>query len=606
MRDLARLASGHRGVLSLAILLTLVASALGMLQPLLVRQAIDSAGHSSLPWHLLTGLVVLFAAQALADAVGLFLLERTGEGVVLGLRRRLIARLLRLRMRVYDEHRIGDLISRVSADTTVLREVTTQASVQLITGALTGIGTVVLMVWLDPFLFLVVISTVAVAAAVVGSLLGRLRAASERAQHSVGAMTADLERALGAIRTVRASRAEEREAQHVGSRARAAYAAGVQAARITSVMSPAVELALRGSLLLVLLIGGTRVARDATSLGELTAFLLYATYLVVPLASVLQGIGSVQRGMGALQRVQEAGALPVEDADGRARPAPAGNGAPVLELRDVRFGYGDRPVLRGVSLTVPPRAHVALVGRSGAGKSTVFSLVERFYEPGSGTILFRGEDIRELGRTDYRSRIALVDQNTPVLHGSLRENLCYTAPHAEEADLERVVRLVNLTELVDRLPSGLDSPVGERGNRLSGGECQRIAIARALLGRPSLLLLDEPTAHLDTVNEAALVRAIDRISEECALLVIAHRISTVCQADRIVVLDAGEVVAEGSHETLLESSSHYRGLVLGELAHNSPDNVEDSPGTGSRPSETGKLPKGNFAWMDLGPPPAQC
>ncbi|WP_199432944.1 ATP-binding cassette domain-containing protein [Qaidamihabitans albus] len=307
-------------------------------------------------------------------------------------------------------------------------------------------------------------------------------------------------------------------------------------------MSPAVELALRGSLLLVLLIGGARVARDATSLGELMAFLLYATYLVVPLASVLQGIGTVQKGMGAMQRVHEIGALPVEDDGGVARAGGTGDGAPVLEFRNVRFRYGDRPVLRGVSFAVPPCSHVALVGRSGAGKSTVFSLTERFYDPGGGSILFHGKEIVELSRADCRSRIALVDQNTPILHGSLRDNLCYTVPGAGTAEIERVVELVNLTELVDRLPLGLDTPVGERGNRLSGGECQRIAIARALLAR-----------------------AIARAAEECALLVIAHRLSTVRQAGRIVVLDAGKVVADGRHEELVEYSSYYRTLVLGGL-----------------------------------------
>ncbi|SFQ48854.1 ATP-binding cassette, subfamily B/ATP-binding cassette, subfamily C [Amycolatopsis arida] len=563
LRDLARLASGHSRTLAAAIALTVVASGLGLLQPLLVRQAVDGAGRS-VPWALLVGLALLFAGQALVDAAGLFLLERTGEAVVLGLRRRLVARLLRLRMDVYDRHRVGDLLSRVGTDTTVLREVTTQAAVQLVTGALTAVGTVALMVWLDPLLFLLVATTIAVAAVVVTTLLGRLRVASEQAQRGVGAMSADLERALGAIRTVRASRAERRETDRVSRRAEEAYAAGVRAAKLTSVMSPAVELALRGSLLLVLLIGGTMVARDATSLGNLVAFLLYATYLVVPLASVLQGIGTVQRGMGALQRVHEAGTLPTEPTGGATLPA-CPDGSPVLEFRDVWFRYRDRPVLRGVSFAVPEHAHVALVGRSGAGKSTILSLVARFHEPTSGAIRFSGRPAAELDRAECRARIALVDQNTPVLHGTLRENLTYAAPDASAAELARVVDLVNLGDVVDRLPDGLDSPVGERGNQLSGGECQRVAIARALLCRPALLLLDEPTAHLDAINEAALTRAIGQVAEECALLVIAHRLSTVRRAEHIVVLDGGRVVAGGGHDQLVRCSPVYRDLVLAGL-----------------------------------------
>jgi ABC-type multidrug transport system fused ATPase/permease subunit len=565
VRDLVRLAAGHRGALAAAVALTVVASGLGLLQPLLLRRAVDHPGVLSA--GLVVTLTALFLTQACVDGVGLYLLERTGERVVLGVRRRLVSRLLRLRMRELDEHRVGDLISRVSVDTTVLREVVSTAFVQLVTGGLTGVGTVALMIWLDPALFALVATTVAVAATVVGTLLGRLRAASELTQTSVGQLSADLERALGAIRTVRASRAEAREDERIGRRAGEAYTAGVRAAWLTSVMSPAVELAVRGSLLLVLLVGGTRVARDATSLGDLMAFLLYATYLVVPLGSVLQGVALLQKGMGALQRVHETTALPVER-DYGAAPAPVPS-APLLAVHDVWFSYRDRQILRGVTFVMPKRCHFALVGPSGAGKSTLFSLIERFYDPVRGSILLDGVPMVELSRDYCRSRIALVDQNAPVLHGTLRDNLCYAAPEASSGELARAVDLVNLGELVERLPAGLDSPVGERGNALSGGERQRIAIARALLTHPDLLLLDEPTAHLDAVNEAALGRAITQVASECALLVIAHRLSTIRQAQRIIVLDGGTVVGAGTHEELLRTNQLYCDLMAAQLSDNS-------------------------------------
>jgi len=573
--DLLRLATDHRRTINAAITLTLIRSVLGLTEPLLAKQAVDSAGQGQQLWGLWLGMALLFVGQASISAVGHFLLERTGEGIVLGLRRQLITRILRLRMVVYDNHRLGDLISRVSTDTTVLRDVVAQSFVDLVAGGLTAVATVGLMIWIDSVLFALVAITVAAAAAIVASLLAGIRAASEWAQNSIGAMTADLDRALGAIRTVRASRAERRETERISGLAESAYTGGVRAAKLASLTSPAVELAVHGSLLLVLLIGGMRVAGNTASLGELVAFLLYATYLVVPLAGVFGAISTIAKGMGALQRIREALALPLED-DGTALPhsqsrtlypSSAANSqhVPTLEFRDVWFRYGDRPVLQGVSFTVAPRFPTALVGVSGAGKSTIVSLVERFYDPDHGSILFEGQPFNQLDRNTLRSQIALVDQSAPVLFGTLRDNLIYAAPKASAAEIDHVVNLVNLAELVDRLPQGLDTQVGERGTALSGGECQRVAIARALLTRPALLLLDEPTSHLDSINEAALAQAIAGITEECALLIIAHRMSTVRHAAEILLLDNGAVVTRGTHNELISSSALYHDLAAGQL-----------------------------------------
>ncbi|MBP2401482.1 ATP-binding cassette subfamily B protein/ATP-binding cassette subfamily C protein [Streptomyces syringium] len=598
-----RLTAGHRSSMAVATVLTLVGSVLGLAQPLLAKKIVDATGSGRIAWPLLF-LACLFLAEAVTGAVGRFVLERMGERIVRGLRRGLVSHLLRLEMREYDKHRTGDLISRVTTDTTLLREVVSQALVDLVTGALVAVGAVALMIWIDPLLLLLVTLTVVTAAAVVTSLLAGIRAAAERMQHAVGEIAADLERALGALPMVRVHRAEEREAARIGRCVDTAYEAGVRTARLASVMSPAVELAVHGSFLLVLVIGGMRVNGHANSLGDLVAFLLYATYLVVPLSSVFRAIGLIQRGMGAFQRIEEALALrteptgparaesadPVQEKpapalappDGHAegasarrathprtpsRKAPPRDGGeePALALEDVWFGYDPgRPVLRGVSLSVPHRQQVALVGCSGAGKSTIFALAARFYETDSGTLLFDGRPAAELSRAQCRARIAVVDQNTHVVHGSLQDNLTYAAPTASPADVRRVIELTNLHQVVDRLPGGLSGMLGERGNTLSAGERQRVALARALLTRPSLLLLDEPTSHLDAINEAALSRVLKDITQECALLVIAHRLSTVQHADRIVVLDAGHVIAGGRHEELLARSATYRELAAGQ------------------------------------------
>lgn len=582
VRTLYGLTAGHRSAVAVAVALTLAGSALGLAQPLVAKQAVDLSGGGRVPWPLLLLLAGLFVTEAVTGAVGRFVLERMGEGVVRQLRHGLVARLLRLEMREYDRHRTGDLISRVTVDTTVLREVVSQALVDLVTGALVAAGAIALMLWLDALLLLLVAATVAVAALVVASLLKGIRAASERMQTAVGAIAADLERALGALPMVRVHRAEEREAGRIGERVEAAYGAGVRTARLASVMSPAVELAVQGSFLIVLVIGGLRVGGHAGSLGDLVAFLLYASYLVLPLSSVFRAVGLIQRGMGAYARVEQALTLPAEPTGpagpraseraptGQVRtpaaPAAPRREEPVLALRDLTFGYDPgRPVLRGVTLTVPHRRQTALVGRSGAGKSTVFALVARFYEPDSGTLLFDGRPATELTRAACRSRIAVVDQNTHVVHGTLRDNITYAVPDATEAEVRRVVELARLDDVVRRLPGGLSGMLGERGTTLSGGERQRVALARALLARPRLLLLDEPTSHLDAINETALARVMADVARECALLVIAHRLSTVQHADQIVVLDQGRTSACGTHEELLAGSPVYRELAAGQM-----------------------------------------
>ncbi|WP_051819233.1 ABC transporter ATP-binding protein [Streptomyces sp. NRRL S-920] len=571
-----RLTTGHRPSILVATVLTLVGSVLGLAQPLVAKQIVDAGDRGRPFWPLLILLAVLFISEAATGAMGRFVLERMGERVVRQLRHGLVARLLRLEMREYDHHRTGDLISRVTTDTTLLREVVSQALVDLVTGALVAAGAIALMMWIDPLLLVLVALTVATAAAVVASLLKGIRAASEHMQSSVGAIAADLERALGALPMVRVHRAEDREARRVGERIDSAHDAGVRAAKLASVMSPAVELAVQGSFLLVLVIGGLRVAGHANSLGDLVAFLLYASYLVLPLSSVFRAVGLIQRGMGAYQRIEQALDLPVEPAHPgspavRARTCEAPTHAPsheepALALRDLTFGYTPgRPVLRGVTFPVPHRSQTALVGRSGAGKSTVFALVARFYEPDSGVLLFDGRPATELTRAECRERIAVVDQNTHVVHGTLRDNITYAVPDASDAEVRRVIELAQLDDVVRRLPGGLAGLLGDRGNTLSGGERQRVALARALLARPGLLLLDEPTSHLDAINETALTTVMKDVARECALLVIAHRLSTVQHADQIVVLDGGRATARGGHEELLSHSPLYRELAAGQM-----------------------------------------
>jgi ABC-type multidrug transport system fused ATPase/permease subunit len=571
-RDLLRVTRGHARWTVFGMTLTLVALGVAMVQPLVVKHVIDSAGKGPVPWQAVALLIALFAGQAVVEMTVRFALARAGEGMVLGIRLNIVDHLLRLRMPAYETHRVGDLISRATNDGTALRKVIAEGLTDAVTGAIGIVGMLALMLWLDWLLFALVTGLLALGGLILLSVMRGIRRAGLRTQHATGEMASDLERALSAIRTIRASQAEQRESERIGSRARSVYAASVHMAKLDALVGPASALAINGSFLVVLLVGGIRVANGTTSVAELVAFLLYLTYLTAPIGAAFQAVSAIQQGMGALQRINEVLALPREpQASGahtvvvstRSCERPPGSGPPpVLEFCDVWFGYDPkRPVLRRVSFAVPQRGRVALIGLSGAGKSTIFALTERFYDPDRGQILFCGADARGIDRREYRSRIGLVEQHVPVLYGTLRENLTYVRPAADDRELDRVVDLANLRSVISRLPRGLDTDVGEHGMMLSGGERQRVAIARSLLPRPELLLLDEPTSHLDPVNEAAFGRAIEHVSQECALLLIAHRSSTVRTADHVVVLGDGAVVAMGTHEELRETNEFYRRLA---------------------------------------------
>jgi ABC-type multidrug transport system fused ATPase/permease subunit len=572
LRQLWTLTQGQRRPLGAALLLTLIAAAVGVAQPLAAKGVVDALTAHRPLLRPVAVLVLLLLAQAVIGAFAAFLLERTGERFVLGMRTGLVSHLLRIQMRAFDHLRVGDLMARASTDVAALREALTHVSVQIATNLCVALGSVVAMFVMDPVLMLLILGVLLTAGIVINGLSARIGRVSMTLQTAVGAISAGLERALSALRTVRANRAEQREIDHLAALSHRAYDAAVHSARLTATIAPAAQLAINAAFVLILLVGAARVDRGALSLGALVAMLLYATQLGGPLTELMAGIASVNRAKGATERIQEVYALPTEDSTTPTvsrgtrwrQPPHRTPSAASLEIRDLRFGYSpDTPVLRGLSLTVPPHALVALVGPSGAGKSTAFALINRFYEPWSGSIRIDGQPATDLGLKEWRSHIGWVEQDCPILHGTLRDNLCYAAPDATDDRLWQVLGLVNLTHKVHRLPAGLDTEVGERGVRLSSGERQRIAIARAVLARPRLLLMDEPTAHLDPANEAALTVNMHDLRRECALLVIAHRMSTIEAADTVVMLSDGTAHATGTYAELLRSHPGFQQLVGG-------------------------------------------
>ncbi|WP_285690919.1 ABC transporter ATP-binding protein [Actinoplanes sp. NBRC 103695] len=562
MRTLVPYLRRHRGTLALVAALSLVGALAMLAQPVLVREVLDGlTGRRPIG-----GVVLLLTGLLLVGAVlgGLrdYLLQRTAEGLVLGTRRRLAAHLIRLPIVEYDRRRTGDLLSRVGADTTLFRAVVTSGLFELVSGVVLATGATVAMIVLDPVLFGVAVVALGAGMSIAIVVSRRIRPLSEEAQARLGEMTSSMERAISAARTIRASGAEERETEAVGLGADRAFEAGVRVARLRALILPAANAAIQGAFLLVLGAGGARVASGAMGVSDLVAFILFLFFLVQPLGQALNAYTQVQTGLGALRRIEEILELPAEADDDKSDEMPSADG---IEFDNVTFAYDETPVLDKVAFTVDRHTRVALVGPSGAGKSTVLQLIERFYDVTGGTIRVGGADIRDLPRDALRRRLGYVEQEAPVLAGTLRDNLLLTAPDADDARLLAVLAEVNLAGLVDRTPEGLDAQVGEGGVLLSGGERQRLAIARTLLSGAPILLLDEPTSNLDARNEAALRGAIGAAARDRTLLVVAHRLSTVIDSDSIVVLEAGRVVATGTHEELLATSPLYHELATHQL-----------------------------------------
>ncbi|MFF4186250.1 ABC transporter ATP-binding protein [Streptomyces sp. NPDC001691] len=560
----------HRWVIGLGLLCALIGAAGGLLQPLATKALVDRLASGATITTILVSLTALVLVGMVFEALGTYVLERTAHSVVLAARRSLIGRLLRLRLAEVDRMAPGDLMSRVTSDTTLLRAVTTRAVVAGATGAVTFVAAVVMMGVLDVVLLGVTLGALLFVGVGVALVMPRIARATERSQEAVGEISTGLARALGAFRTVKASGAEERETARVQQAAERAWQHGLKSAKWEAAASSAHELAVQLAFLAVLGVGGLRVAAGNIPVSTLIAFLLYLFYLMEPVYKLVDAATEYQEGAAAVSRITQAERLSTEPP--AQQPAGAGKSAAVtgpatIRFEDVFFRYRAdlADVHHEVSFEVPGAGMTAFVGPSGAGKSTVFALIERFYDATGGRVLVDGKDVRDWPLPELRSVIGYVEQDNPVLAGTLRENLVFAAPDATDDDIRDILSRAGLDALVERLPQGLETPVGHRGSKLSGGERQRIAIARALLRRPRLLLLDEATSQLDAVNELALRDVIADVARETAVLVIAHRLSTVVNADRIIVMEAGRVRSVGTHADLVARDQLYAQLAATQL-----------------------------------------
>lgn len=558
----------------LAAALAVVAAALTLTQPLLVNQLVQTVQTAGAPAQaLVVTLLVVIVVTAAVTGWQQLLLGRVGEGVVRGARHGVAARLIRMPIAQVTHREPGELVSRLTADTLLIRSAVSGAVVGLLGSGLTVVGSVVALVLIDPVTFALSTGVAVLAVAVSAAAARPVRRINVQVQQTTGVLAARLERALVGVRLIRAYGAQERTLREIDALIEDVHRHGVRLARVSAVVGPIASTLVSLALVVAIVVGGVRAAAGGLELAGLVTFLMFFNMLVGPLNQLSGAVLQLQHAFAGHERIAQITSIPVEGHDDPERPVAGvlgtGTTGPQVAFEDVTFGYDPASpsrALDGVTFTAPGGRLTALVGPSGAGKTTTFHLLERFVDPDRGRIRVDGTDIARLDRAALRAVTGYVDQGAAALSGTVRENLTLGARTATEEQLRDAVRTAQLEEVVDRLEHGLDTELGQAGGTVSGGERQRLSIARALVRSPRLLLLDEPTASLDGRTEAAVLEVLDSLRPATTTLVVAHRLATVRHADKIVVLDRGRVVDEGVHAELIGRCALYRDLVRTQLA----------------------------------------
>ncbi len=566
------LGRSERKALTLGLIALTLGSAINLLFPYVIRSILNQQFGLSLSTHLLPmtlGLICLFGVQAVFFYYRHYFFQMAGYRVVTKLRNDLYAAIVNQDIAFFDSARVGDLLSRLSADTQLVqRAVTINVSVGLryILQVIGGICMMLYISWKLSVLILLLIPLIVGASYFWGKKLGAL---SKRMQAELARANVVAEESIGAIRTVRIFGGEGDEKRRYIAANAAALQLGEDRTKVAALFSSSMVFLLHSGIALSIWYGGELVLRNAMTIGDLTGFLLYCVIVAVSFGFLVGAWEEFMQAVGASERLFEIlDSTPQVVEPATPRPIPETSGSAAIEFREVSFAYPSRaelPVLEQVSFSIAEGQTVALVGPSGGGKSTVASLISRFYDPQHGSIYYRGEPLTALSLRELRTHMSAVPQQPQVFSVSIRENIAYGRPGASEAEIVAAAKAAHILDFAESLPQGLDTLVGDRGVQLSGGERQRIAIARAILRDPKVLILDEATSSLDSENEQLVQRALEALMKGRTTLVIAHRLSTVQHADEVLVLQKGAIVQRGTHHTLMQNEGLYRSFVTHQL-----------------------------------------
>lgn len=555
-----------KAALTFGLITSIITTLAGLVVPLLTKNLVDGFSLSSLSVTLIIAIVAAFIIQAVVNGVSTYLLTAVGQKIVARLRENMWVKLIRLPVSYFDKTSSGETVSRVVNDTNIVKDLISEHFPQFITGIISIIGAVTILLIMDWKMTLIMMLAVPITVAVMIPLGRRMAKLSRDLQDETALFTGHVQQTLSEVRLMKASNAEQNEEQKGLQGIGKLLGFGLREARIFAVIAPLMYLVVMIVIVTIIGYGGMRVANGTMSTGSLVAFLLYLFQIIMPITTFAMFFTQLQKAKGATERIINILEVPLEEGqDGLEMDI----GDKPVHVQHVSFSYSeDEPVIKDVSFTAEPGEMIAFAGPSGGGKTTMFGLVERFYEPTAGEILIGDTAIKNLSMKSWRSQIGYVPQESAMMAGTIRENLSYGLEDWEDipdARLWEVASMAYADQFIKDFPDGLDTEVGERGIKLSGGQRQRIAIARAFLRDPKILMMDEATASLDSQSERVVQQALSRLMEGRTTFVIAHRLSTIVDADKIIFIEKGQVTGSGTHQELTASHDLYRAFAEQQL-----------------------------------------